>query len=328
MFNPFKIFRNRSVGLALGSGGAKGLAHISVIEYMQGMEIPVDMIAGASIGAIVGSVYCCGSLAKLKQDMLAFSRKELFSIFDITVPRSGLLKGNDFTEFLKKYIPADARIEDMPIPLSIVATDYYTGRPVVFRKGNVLEAVRASASIPGVFVPVAYNETFLIDGGVSNPLPVDVLYKMGAGMTVASNLHPGLAISPMTDFMKRQKKMLGIGKRRDDLDTVDENKGLSVPEEKTYRAWFKNIEQWLSRGKEEKQFYPSIFEVMAQSIDIMGYVNTQNTLKYYQPTVLVEPDLLSFGTMDFYRAYDIITEGFRACADRNFEFKRKIKIWL
>ncbi|HPS58474.1 MAG TPA: patatin-like phospholipase family protein [Spirochaetota bacterium] len=326
MFNPLKIFRNRKVGLALGSGGAKGLAHISVIEYLDGMGIPVNMIAGSSIGAAVGAVYCCGSLAKFKKEMLGFSRKELFSVFDITMPKSGLLKGNDFVKFLKRYIPADARIEDMPIPLSIVATDYYTGKPVIFKNGNILEAVRASISIPGVFVPVAYGSSFLIDGGVANPLPLDVLENMGAGFTIASNLHPGLPISPMTDFVKRQGKKIGILKKVE-METVDRGRGVSIPDEKPVKAWFKNIEQWLSKG-EEKQYYPSIFEVMSQSIDIMGYVNTQNMLKYSIPTVLVEPDLLSFGTMDFYRAYDIITEGLRACSDKKFEFTRKIKIWL
>ncbi len=331
MFNPLKVFRNRKVGLALGSGGAKGLAHISAIEYITGMGIPVDMIAGASIGAVVGAAYCCGSLEKLKKDMLGFSKKELFSIFDITVPRSGLLKGNDFVKFMAKYIPADAKIEELKVPLSIVATDYYSGEAVVFKKGNVLEAVRASVSIPGVFVPVVYGDSFLIDGGVANPLPVDVAYKMGAGFTIASNLHPGLPISPMTDFVKRQKKRLGIGKRKDDMKTVDDRRGVSIPDEKPYRAWFKNVEEWISKKqakKEEKQFYPSIFEVMSQSIDIMGFVNTQNMLRDYRPTVLLEPALLSYGTMDFYRAYEIITEGFRACEERRSELSRKIKLWI
>lgn len=326
MFNPLKIFRNRKVGLALGSGGAKGLAHISVIEYLRGLGIPVNMIAGSSIGAVVGAVYCCGNLSKLKDDMLRFSRKELFGIFDITIPKSGLLKGNDFVRFMKKYIPADANIEDMPLPLAIVATDYYTGKPVIFNRGNILEALRASISIPGVFVPVVYGDSFLIDGGVANPLPVDVIYKMGAGLTIASNLHPGLPYSRVSEFVRRQGEKIGILKKSE-IDTVDESRGISVPDEKSVRTWFENIEQWLSKS-EDKQYYPSIFEVIYQSIDIMGYVNTQNILKYSKPTVLIEPDLVSLGTMDFYRSYDIIAEGFRACSDKKFELMRKIKFWL
>jgi predicted acylesterase/phospholipase RssA len=149
---------------------------------------------------------------------------------------------------------------------------------------------------------------------------------MGAGFTIASNLHPGLPITPMTDFVKRQGKKIGILKK-DEIATVDQGCCVSIPEEKPVKSWFKNIEQWLAKNG-EKQFYPSIFEVMSQSIDIMGYINTQNTLKYSKPTVLVEPDLLSYGTMDFYRAYDIITEGLRACSDKKFELTRKIKIWL
>lgn len=333
MRNPLRVFRNGKVGLALGSGGAKGLSHIAVFEYLEGMGIPVDMIAGSSIGAVVGSVYCCGNLQRFRDDMLTFSRKELLSVFDLTVPRSGLLKGNDFTGFMERYIPADAKIEDFDIPLAIVATDFYTGKGVVFRKGNVLEALRASVSIPGVFVPVAYNGTFLVDGGVANPLPVDVVRKLGAGFTVAVNLHPGIKTSRMKKYVQSGAEKIGIAVFGEEIPEIDERKGVKIPEDKKQSGWMKNLEQWISArsgrsGKSEKIEYPSIFEVLSQSIDIMGYANTLNMLKHYKPTVLIEPDLLTTGTLDFTDGYRIITEGFRACADKKSELKRKIKFWI
>lgn len=327
MKNPLKYFRNRKVGLALGSGGAKGLAHISVIEYLEGMDIPINMIAGSSIGAVVGAVYCSGTLKKLKEDMLSFSKKELLSIFDLTVPRSGLLKGNDFIGFMKKYIPEKTRIEDFDIPFAVVATDFYTGKGIVFKKGNVLEALRASASIPGVFVPVAYNDTFLIDGGVSNPLPVDVVWKMGAGRTVAVNLHPGIRTSRVKRYVQSGADRLGIRISGDDIQEVDESKGVSLPDEKKERGLIKNLEHWIA-GRSGKKNYPSIFEIVSQSIDIMGYANTVTILKHYRPTVLIEPELLNTGTLDFYHGYGIITEGFRACDEKKSELARKIKFWI
>ncbi len=327
MINPLRIFRNRKVGLALGSGGAKGLSHISVFEYLAGIGIPVNMIAGSSIGAVVGAVYCCGNLKKLRDDMLSFSKKELLSVFDITVPRSGLLKGNDFIEFMKRYIPEDAKIEDFDIPLAIIATDFYTGRGIVFRKGNVLHALRASVSIPGVFVPVSYNGTFLIDGGVANPLPVDIIKRMGAGFTIAVNLHPGLKISRVKKYVKSGAEKLGLNVFGDELHEVDTLKGVNLPDEKKQSGLIKNLEQWIS-GRKGNIEYPSIFEVLGQSIDIMGYANSEIILKHYKPTVLIEPDLLTIGTLDFTDSYRIITEGFRACDEKKSELKRKIKFWI
>lgn len=327
MKNPFRVFRNRKVGLALGSGGAKGLSHISVLEYLEGMGIPVDMIAGSSIGAVIGAVYCSGSLKKLKGDMLSFKKKDLLSVFDITMPRSGLLKGNDFIEFMTRYIPADAKIEDFDKPLAIVATDMYTGKGIVFRKGNVLAALRASVSIPGVFVPVAYNNTFLVDGGVANPLPVDVIKRLGAGFSIAVNLHPGIKSAGMKRFVQSGAEKVGVHLFHEEVQEVDEKKLITLPDEKKQNALIKNLGNWISSRK-EKSIYPSIFEVLSQSIDIMGYANTVNMLKRYNPTVLIEPDLLTTGTLDFTDGKRIIDEGFRACAGKRGELSRKIKFWI
>jgi len=334
MINPMKFLRNRKVGLALGSGGAKGLSHIAVIEYLENLKIPIDMISGSSIGSVIGAVYLCGNMNKFKEDMMVLTKKEMLAIADITLPKSGLLKGNNFIKFLTKYIPADAKIEDLPKPLAIVATDYFTGKPIIFRKGNILEAIRASVSIPGVLVPVAYGNTFLIDGGVANPLPIDIIKDMGAGFTIAVNLHPGLKVSKIKKYVKNGAEKIGINLFPEDIQYADDKQSVSVPDHKNdHTGWFKNIDQWLSRGKEnkngkEKDSYPSIFEVLFQTIDIMEYVNTQNTLKYHKPTVLIEPNLLEIGTLDFNHARNIMITGYAASADKKFAITRKIKFWI
>ncbi|PKL17387.1 MAG: hypothetical protein CVV49_11255 [Spirochaetae bacterium HGW-Spirochaetae-5] len=328
MINPVKFFRNRKVGLALGSGGAKGLSHIAVIEYLENMKIPVDMIAGSSIGAVVGAVYLCGNMKKLKDDMLLFSKKELLSIVDLTVPKSGLLKGNNFIKFLAKYIPKDAKIEDLPKPLAIVATDYNTGKQIIFTKGNILEALRASVSIPGILIPAAYGEKILIDGGVANPLPVDVVRDMGSGLTIAVNLHPGLKVTRMKKIVKSGAKKIGLDLFSEDITYADNDKNVVVPEpKKIYSDWFRNIEQWISKEK-HKDVFPSIFEVFFQAVNIMEHVNTQNILKYHKPTVLIEPDLLHIGTLDFHIAKSIITAGYAASAEKKNELIRKIRFWI
>lgn len=328
MINPGKYFRNRKVGLALGSGGAKGLSHIAVIEYIENLKIPVDIISGSSIGAVIGAVYLCGTMNSLKEDMLAFTKKELMSIADITLPKSGLIKGNGFVKFLTKYIPADAKIEYLPKPLAIVATDYYSGKQIIFRKGNILEALRASVSIPGVLIPAVYGDTILIDGGVANPLPVDVLKDLGCGLTIAVNLHPGLKVARIKKIVKSGANTIGINLFPEDIKYADDQKNVVVHEQKrVYSDWFKNIEQWISKEK-QKDIYPSIFEVFFQAINIMEHVNTQNLLKYHGPTVLIEPDLHHIGTLDFHKAKNIITAGYAASADRKNDLIRKVRFWI
>jgi len=326
MKNPFRLFFKKKVGVALGSGGAKGLAHIAVLEYLEQLQIPIHFIAGSSIGAVIGAVYAAGTLPDFKRDMLKFTKKELLSLIDLTLPRSGLLKGNDFIKFMRKYIPADLKLEDLKIPLEIVATDYYTGACVVFKKGNVLDAIRASVSIPGFFIPVAYNNSFLIDGGVANPLPIDIVSNAGMELTVAVNLHPGVQRIEKGEniFGKSFHKIKS--KFKDDTITeakeVDAKK-ITIPEEVKLTGIIKSIEEWISK-KNKAQSYPSIFEIIIQSIDIMGYSTTVNMLKHYKPTVLIEPDLLATGTLDFYDAYRIMTVGYKTCEAKRSELVKRI----
>ncbi len=329
MFNPLKYFRNRSVGLVLGSGGAKGLAHISVIEYLLSMNIPLNMIAGSSIGAVVANVYCCGKLDEFKEDMLSFSQKKMLSYFDITIPRSGLIKGNGFIKLMKKYIPVDANIEDLGTPLAIVATDYLTGQPVIFKSGNILEALRASVSIPGILVPVSYNDTFLLDGGVARPLPIDVVREMGAGIVIAVNLHP---LEKKKSF-KSLIKMKGEGDKdslkSDTLKTVKLGEKILIPAEKKIKGWYTTIEQWLGSDKTgDSVKFPNIFEVLSQSIDIMSDINTERTLRFHKPAVIIEPLLWDVSTLDFVKSSRIITEGYYACSRAKKNLNRRVKLWI
>ncbi|MCP4138587.1 MAG: hypothetical protein GY754_46955 [bacterium] len=331
MFNPLKYFRNRKVGLALGSGGSKGFAHISVIEYLESMGIPIDMISGSSIGSVIGALYCAGSLKKFKNDILEISRSELFSLFDPVFPRSGLVEGKKFIEFLEDYIPANAKIEDLDIPLAITATDYYNAKAVVFRSGNILEAIRASISIPGILVPVKYKNTFLIDGGVANPLPINVVRKMGAGMIIAVNLHPDVKRQKLKKYLNSKVDRLGIVVDSNDIEYLEESPVIKIPTAAKSPGRLKSIEKWLGFNKNKKDSgheTPNIFEVISQSVDIMEYINTILMLKYYSPSVLIEPNLLELGTLDFTEIPRTLMGGYRACTKARGALIRNVKIWV
>ncbi|HOT47272.1 MAG TPA: patatin-like phospholipase family protein [Spirochaetota bacterium] len=324
--NPLKYFRNHKVGLALGSGGAKGLAHVAVIEFLESMDIPIDYIAGSSIGAVIGALHGMGSMGRFKEDIMKFTFREMIGYMDPMVPRSGIIQGKGFVKFMERYIPRDAKIEDLKTPLAVLATDYATGSSVIFRKGNVLEALRASVSIPGVLVPVRYGKTILIDGGVANPLPINIVRSMGAGITIAVNLHPRLKKRGLKHFAAVPDD--GSGQADDARVLLPAGDGSSSS---GGGRWFAAIEQWLKSGRDagsDKDRMPNILEIMAGSVDIMEYVNTALLLRYNAPTVLIEPDVTDVQTLDFVDAKKIINEGYLACVRAEKVLNRRVRAWV
>jgi len=320
MFSFFNIFDKKKVGLVLGSGGSKGVAHIAVIEYLESMGIAVDFCVGSSIGAVIGAMYGLGTLKKFKEDLLHTKKKELFSLIDPVFPRSGLISGKGFSKFLGEYIPKDINIEDLSIPLSITATDYNTGKSIVFRKGNLMEALRASISIPGIFVPVRYKGTWLIDGGVANPLPINVAVMQKADYIIGVNLHPQINEKKLKKYMKSKEDRWAVVDA-EEIEILTNQKTMHQEAAK-HGKLISSVEHWF-KNKESNE--PSIFEVISQTIDIMEYVNTMLMLKYNPPTVLIEPDLGNVATLDFTKASRILTEGYVACSKQRRALNRKIK---
>jgi NTE family protein len=170
------------VGLALGSGGARGFAHLGVIKVLKEEGIPIDLIAGSSMGALIGCFYGAGiDVNNLYQLSRAFKRKYFL---DFTVPKMGFISGKKIKEFIR-FFTHGKNIEDLMIPMGVVATDLFSGEKVVFKEGPIAETVRASISIPGIFVPEKYNGRLLVDGGVTDRVPVSVAREMGADIVIA-----------------------------------------------------------------------------------------------------------------------------------------------
>lgn len=178
---------SKTIGLALGSGGARGFAHIGVLKVLEENNIKIDYIAGSSIGAIVGALYSAGkSVKELEELVKTTDWKRLVSVLDPHL-KTGLLHGEKAMKFFENYV-GDLDFTDLKIPFAAVATDYETGDAVVFRKGKIMSAVRASMSVPLAFKPFEYQGKFLLDGGMSLPLPIDTVREMGAQAVVAVNL--------------------------------------------------------------------------------------------------------------------------------------------
>jgi len=175
------------IGLALGSGGAKGIAHIGVLKALEKYKIPIDYIAGSSIGSLVGAHYATFKDTKrLEELFINFTLQKGFQLFDPAL-KGGLIKGKKFEKFINEILEG-ANFKKLQIPLGIVATEFTTAKAIVFTEGDLNKIVRASTSVPTVFQPLMYKNMLLADGGLSNPVPVDVARAMGADIVIAVNL--------------------------------------------------------------------------------------------------------------------------------------------
>ncbi len=190
--------RRPKIGLALGSGGALGYAHAGVIKALEDNGIPIDMIAGSSIGALVGAVYASGlKVDQMRRFALSFNRN---TYVDVTVPRKGFVSGKRLKNLLY-IITKGKNLEDLPIPIAVVATDIQLGEKVVFHTGNIAETVRASISIPGVFVPAVIDGRTLVDGGVIERVPVADARELGADIVIAVNVSTVRRNAPVNSIL-------------------------------------------------------------------------------------------------------------------------------
>ncbi|MGG2064730.1 patatin-like phospholipase family protein [Bacillus sp. S14(2024)] len=179
--------REPKIGLALGSGGAKGFAHVGVIKVLREAGIPIHMIAGSSMGALIGTFYAAGSnVDRLYRLATVFKRKYYL---DFTVPKMGFITGKRVKDMIKMFT-YNKKLEELDIPTAVVATDILNGEKVIFTQGSIADAVRASISVPGIFVPEKINGRLLVDGGVIDRIPVSVVKKLGADIVIAVDVSP------------------------------------------------------------------------------------------------------------------------------------------
>ncbi len=200
--------KRKKIGLALGSGGWRGLAHIGVIKCLIQNGYEIDFIAGCSVGALVGGMYAATKdINKVENLVNNIKTKNILSLLLDPAAKHGLIKGNRLTEYFLK-ITDNINIEDMPIKYSAVATDVLAGEPVIINKGSLAIAMRASGSIPFVFKPVLYNNKYIVDGGTSEPVPVSVVRAMGADIVIGVNLYGG--IFPMSEKFTNSLKLKNL----------------------------------------------------------------------------------------------------------------------
>lgn len=297
----------KKIGLALGSGSARGWAHIGVIQALSEAGIRVDYVAGTSIGAMVGAVYASGKIDELEEIVLQFDWRHILHFFDIVFPKSGLIDGMKVADFIRSHVE-EKNIEELPIPFRAVTTDLTTGHEVVIQDGDIIEAVRASISLPGIFTPVRKNGKILVDGGLVNPVPVSVVRKMGADFVVAVDLSRDIVTKKATRLVPLAGSSPVAGTEAGLNPTVKARISALLNKElgSLDLPAFKQIRQWMGQNP-----LPSIFEVLINSIYIMENRIAATGLQVYPPDLLIRPKLGHIRLLEFHRANEAIAGGYR-----------------
>jgi NTE family protein len=315
------------VGLVLGSGGSRGIVHLEILDGLERLGVPLDLIIGSSIGAVAAGLYAVGAVPRVREDLRTIKREDFLRMFDPSLSRYGFFSGRKVLLYLRRYIPEGISIEDLPHRLGIVAADYETGRPVVFRKGNLLRAIRASISIPGVFTPVRMGGKLLLDGGVVSPLPVDIAEESGAHLVIAVSLQPAIGQLRRLLPFGRKKSRAGSSSESGSRPLVEKVVRRFSTARKEESGWWKIADQWLAAKRseaEDRKKLPNLIDIITRTIDIMAYTETLQMLASHPPTVLFEFDFPELGTLDFTRSEELLAEGRRLLEAKKTEIRTKI----
>lgn len=275
----------------MGSGAARGWSHIGVINALQRAGIQIDVVAGCSIGSLVGAAYACGKLGELEQWVRSFSYWDVLKLMDLSWRRGGLLRGERVFNHFRQVLPA-TRFTDCQMKLGAVATNLSTGRELWFTEGDLHLAVRASCSIPGLMSPIAWNGYWLVDGGVVDPVPVSLARAMGADIVIAVDLQHDAHLM------------------QQDLLSISPVEGDSEGEKASTLRWHERLRDRLAKMTAKKAVAaPTALEIMTTSIQVLENRLKRNRMAGDPPDILLQPLCPQISTLDFHRAESAIAAG-------------------
>lgn len=292
------------VSLVLSSGGARGIAHIGVIEELENRGYEIGSISGTSMGALVGGIYAAGGLELFKEWILTLDRMDVFSLVDFTLSGRGLVKGEKVLEEMKKIIP-DTNIENLRIPYAAIATDIVNGKEIVFEKGSLYHAIRASVSIPTVFTPFEYQGLTFVDGGVMNPVPINRVKRSSGDLLVVVDVNADIPC---------KKKEIALAKKEENLLISDKRFSKYV------HLLTHKFNSLMPKNEKDKLGY---FNILNKTTNLMVHQLSLMAIEKGKPDVMVNVPHESFGVFDFYKADEIIQVGRERAKQALNVFERK-----
>ena len=315
-----KSRKKPKVALVLGSGAARGWAHIGVIHELAGMGIKPDLVVGSSVGAVVGGALASGNLEPFEEWIMGLGRVDIIRLLDAKMTGGGFLQGKSLMGAIGKQI-GDPKIEDLDIPFACVATELGSGRELWLREGSLLDACRASIALPGMFAPSRdYEDRLLVDGGLVNPVPVSLARAMGGEIVIAVNLNGDLIGRHF--FVHEYGEDDGEDDSDRELAEIEEKDSVVAKWAARMKAGFGvRLDSYISSLRKKESPDPGLFDVIAGSIDIMQDRITRSRMAGEPPDILITPRLSHIGLMDFDRAEESIAEGREATQRRHNEIE-------
>lgn len=298
--------RRPVIGLALGGGAARGFAHIGVLRTLLAHGIVPNVVVGTSIGAVVGGSYAAGHLDTLEEWARGLQPRNILSYLDIRLNGSGLIGGNKLAAQLEASI-GQTLIEDLPLKFASVATEVRTGHEIWLTHGRLVDAMRASYALPGIFSPMLVGDRWLVDGALVNPVPVSTARALGAEIVIAANLS--------NDVFGHSTTIFDHGSGPDVIEPIIE---VEQPTPKRGFGKFFSAERTMKREFFGGGGRPGISTVMVDAFNIMQDRITRARLAGDPPDLLIAPRVGKIGWFDFHRADEMIAHGARA-AERAIE---------
>jgi NTE family protein len=297
--------RRPVIGLALGGGAARGFAHIGIIRTLIAHGIVPDVVVGTSIGAVIGGAYAAGQLDKLEQWARSLQPRNILGYLDIRLNGSGLIGGDKLAAQLEAAL-GQTLIEDLPLKFATVATEVRTGHEIWLTHGRMVDAMRASYALPGIFSPVLVGDRWLVDGALVNPVPVSAARAFGAEIVIAANLSSDVFAHSTTIYSHGPSA--GIS-----AVIVPEVVTEPAPAKRGFGKFF-SPERTMKREFFGGGGRPGISTVMVDAFNIMQDRITRARLAGDPPDLLISPRVGQIGWFDFHRADDLIAHGARAAA--------------
>lgn len=295
--------RKPRIGLVLGSGSARGWAHIGVLRALEAHGIRPDLVCGTSVGALVGAAYAAGELDRFEHWVSGLGISDVVSLMDLHL-NGGVLKGEKLMEFFRRNF-VDRPIEELDLPFGAVATSLQNGAEVWLRSGSTVNAVRASIALPALFTPAVHDGVLVVDGGLVNPVPVSLARAMGADILIAVDL-----ASDMLGRHLREAVQMALGAGPGDTPGAGEAHASQLGD------WVKKLQDNLGAlmpARDDNQpDMPSMLDVVASSLNIMQVRIARSRMAGDPPDVTITPRLSPLGLLDFHRAKEAIEEGRRA----------------
>ncbi len=298
--------RKNHIALILGSGGARGLAHIGVIKCLEENHVPIHFVVGTSIGAFIGGLYASGiNAGEMEEIVCSVDKLTMAKILMPKFSTSGIVDNARVRKFIKKLV-GEKRIEKLPVDYRAISTDLITGEEVVFDKGLLADAILASIAIPGMFQPVYHQGHYLVDGGLCNPLPISVAQRLQVQYSIAVNVSP--KPERIQNKIQRKTNEKNIRKKNTQplwLFNLLHARGYTLSSDS-----FKMPS--LGTKKPRDIYFPSALRVTLQSISISAHNLITQHLKQNLPDVLISPKIEEYDMLEFYKGVEIIQCGYDA----------------